>query len=455
MFSIAQGFLIHCVVMAALLCYIWIILHRRGLFHWLSFGFWSWAAFSLYFLITPLIQYFGDPYYLETRLGATEGLSRLLWVTFCVAVGIFVYFQAYLRATPSRSNFGLPQEEWPRGTRWVLVLALVGAFYSLIYFRGAFGLEALPLEIEGGKYEGSVMGYQAVMHYFANFPIVLLLMRRSTRWLGVALAGIVLVGRFEDSWDRFTAVSLVLAITMIGPQLRQRRWPHPLLVGALVVFTLLMQARGHMPLSDFIASGRMITTSKTEVKRGEGANMLATLYLKTYLHDHSGYTYGIPFFSKLLFGPLPRKYFPWKDRLMEKLSPRVDYTDIPGARMMYGAKSSVIGDLYGFGNIIAVIIGMFLLGILSRKLDGFLAPRRPQAIQAIGICWLSSLWMMLGSALSWIAITFYLNAIPFVGVVICAWLPKHPIDIPLPRKRVSAPKSPQTPRVRHATRRDV
>ena len=455
MFSIAQGFLIHCLVMAVLLWYAWINLQRRGLFHWLSFGFWSWAAFTLYFFITPIIQYFGDPFYLETRLEVTEGLLRLLWVTFCVAVGILVYFIAYFRSTPSRPSFGLPQEEWPRGTRWVLLLAMAGAIYSLIYYRGAFGFEIIPIDIVRGKYEGEVMGYQRVMHYFANFPIVLLILHRSTRWLGLVLAGIILVARFEDAWDRFTAVSLVLAMTMIVAVIRQRRWPHPLLVGGLVVFTLLMHARGHVPLSDFIASGRMITTSKQEVKRGEGANMLASLYLKTYLHDHEGYNYGIPFITKLVLGPLPRKYFPWKDRLMEQFSPRLDFDDIPGSKMMYGAKTSVIGDLYGFGNILAVILGMALLGIFSRKLDGFLEPRRPQAIQAIGICWLSSLWMMLGSSLSWIAITFYLNAVPFVGVVICAWLPKHPIDIPLSRKRPSAPKSPSKPRMPHAPRRDV
>jgi len=455
MFSIAQGFFIHCVVLAALLWYSWLNLQRRGLFHWLSFGFWSWAAFCLYFFITPLIQYFGDPFYLETRLEVTEGLPRLLWVTSCVAVGIFVYFTAYFRSTPSRPSFGLSQEEWPRGTWLVLFLALAGTFCSLIYYRGAFGFEIIPIEIVGGKYEGEVMGYQRVMHYFANFPIILLILRRSTRWLGLALAGVILVARFEDAWDRFTAVSLVLAVTMIVALVRKRCWPNPLLVGALVVFTLLMHARGHVPLSEFFASGRMITTSKQEVKRGEGANMLATLYLLTYLHDHEGYNYGVPFITKLVLGPLPRKYFPWKDRLMEEFSPRLDFGDIPGVKMMYGAKSSVIGDLYGFGNILAVILGMALLGIFSRKLDGFLAPRRPQVIQAIGICWLSSLWMMLGSSLSWIAITFYLNAIPFVGVVICAWLPKHPIDIPLSRKRVSAPKSPKTPRIPHAPRRDV
>jgi hypothetical protein len=314
----------------------------------------------------------------------------------------------------------------------------------------------IPREIVRGEYKGEVMGYQAVMHYFANFPIFLLLLRRSTRLLGVALAGFFLVARFEDAWDRFSAVSFLLGITMIMTIIRQRRWPHAGLVVAMVFFTLLLHARGHQPLSQFYASWKTtLETSKQEVQRGEGASMLATLYLSTYLHDRAGYNYGIPFISRLLFGPLPRKYFPWKDWLMEKFSPRVNIADIQGARMMYGAKSSVIGDLYGFGNIITVMLGMGLLGLLSRKLDGFLAPQRPQAVKAIGVCWVSSMWMMLGSSLTWAACAFYLNAIPFVGVVICGRLPGLPIDLNISRKRVSTTKSEKTTRIRHAPRRNV
>jgi hypothetical protein len=451
---VASGILIHSLIIGVLLGMILLALQRRGLCHWLSYGFWSWASFSLYFFITPLIQYYGDPFYLVTRLAVTEGLLRMVWVTFCVAVGIAVFFFAYFRTAPSSSSLGLSQD-WPPGTWLVISLALAGAAYSLIYFRGAFGLEQVPTEIKGGKYVGQVMGYQAVMHHFANFPIILLLLRRSTRWLGVILTGIILLARFEDAWDRYSAVSLLLATTMLVTLIKQQRWPHALLMVSAVVFTVLMHARGHVPLSEFIASGKIVETSRQEVKRGEGANMLATLYLQTYLHDRTGYNYGIPFVSKLVFGVLPRKYFPNKDWLEEEFSGRLKFDDIPGYQMMYGAKSTVIGDLYGFGNIIAIILGMFLLGLCGRKLDGFLGPGRPQPLQAMGICWLSCVWMMLGSSLSWVAITVYLNAIPFVILVLFARLARQPEEPPIPPKPVAALKSPKTTRIRHATRRDV
>lgn len=454
MSSIAQGFLIHSLIMAGLLGYVGLALYRRGLCHWLSFGFWSWAAFCLYFFITPLIQYFGDPFYLQTRLAATEGLGRMVWVTACVAVGLAVFFYAYFRTSPGRVSFGLTQD-WPPGTWLVLALALIGAAYSLIYFRGAFGLEPIPLEIRGGKYVGQVMGYQAVMHYFANFPIILLLLRRSTRWLGLILAGVILFARFEDAWNRFSAVSLLLGATMLVTLIRRQPWPHAFLMAAVVVFTLLMQARGHVPLSEFLVSGKMVETSRQEVKRGAGAEMLATLYLQTYLHDRAGYNYGIPFISNLLFGALPRKYFPNKDWLVERFAPRMNLDDIPGNEMMYGAKGSIIGDLYGFGSILAVTVGMFLLGLLSRKLDGFLTPGRPEPLQAVAICWLSSWWMMLGSSLTWMVSIFYLNAIPFGFLVLFNWLAIKPEEPPIPAKPVSAVKSPRSTRIRHARRRDV
>ena len=159
---IAEGLFTHSLVMGALLGVVLWTLYRYDLCHWLSFGFWSWAAFALYFLITPLIQFYGDPYYLESRLAVTEGLPRMLWVTCCLAAGISVYFWAYFRTVPSRLNLGLSKEEWPPGTWLVLILALAGGTYSLIYFRGAFGLEMIPREIVQGKYKGEVMGYQAV-----------------------------------------------------------------------------------------------------------------------------------------------------------------------------------------------------------------------------------------------------------------------------------------------------
>ena len=56
---------------------------------------------------------------------------------------------------------------------------------------------------------------------------------------------------------------------------------------------------------------------RNEVRKADGAVMLSSLYLSSYLNDRDGYTYGLPLVSGLLFGALPRKYFPWKDWLVE------------------------------------------------------------------------------------------------------------------------------------------
>jgi len=87
--------------------------------------------------------------------------------------------------------------------------------------------------------------------------------------------------------------------------------------------------------------------------------------------------------------------------------------------MMYGGKSSVIGDLYGFGGILSIVVGMFILGFFLRKLDGWLTPQAPMVLRAMGVVWLSSLWMMLGSALLWTANLMFLTGIPFVLVLLC------------------------------------
>jgi hypothetical protein len=158
--------------------------------------------------------------------------------------------------------------------------------------------------------------------------------------------------------------------------------------------------------------------SREEVKRGEGAIMLATFYLKSYLHDKAGYTYGIPLVSSVLFGALPRRYFPWKDWVAETYLPQKVVRTFEMEGLMYGGKSSVIGDLYGFAGIFGVLGGMFILGFLLRKMDGWLAPGAPLVLRAMGVVWLSSLWMMLGSALLWSANLMFLTSVPFMIVLL-------------------------------------
>ena len=280
---ITEGLTLHFLVMGSLLVFIATQLLHRHLFHWRSAGFWAWGAMMLYFFITPLIQHLGDPYYLETRLAVTEGLSRMVWVTACIAMGIAVFFLAYFKTKPGHPNFGLPQETWPRGAWIVIILCLVGGAYSLGTYRGVLGMEATTIAtIQGGKFVGDTMGYTTVMHTFASIPIALLLFRRSTRVLGLAVLGFYLAGRLEDAHDRASAVSLLLAMSIITTYRRKRPWPAAWWIAGVLLFTLLVHARGHMTLSKFFEMGygdQALEISREEVQRGEGSSMLATFYI--------------------------------------------------------------------------------------------------------------------------------------------------------------------------------
>jgi len=418
---IFDGLMLHCLIIGAILLFILLLLRRRDLFHWLSAGFWAWAAFALYFFITPIIQYWGDLTYMETRLALTEGLPRMIWVTGCVALGLLAFFWAYFRYRPGNPRWGLDQESWPPGTWIIIILALAGAAYVMITYRGAFGFEAAPVEIEkSSKFVGKVTGYETALNICAAFPIILLLMRRTTRMLGLVLAGTYLLSKMGDRYDRASAVSLLIGVSMALTFVRGRKWPPGGWILGILLFTLLLHARGHLSFTEFRESGKMtVATSQDEIKRGEGAIMLSSFYLKSYLHDKVGYTYGVPLISSVVFGALPRRYFPWKDWMVETYLSKINRA-FGMEQLMFGSKSSVIGDLYGFGGIFAVMGGMFLLGFLVRKLDGWLAPQAPMAIRAMGVVWLSSLWMMLGSALLWSVALLYLTAIPFIGVLLCA-----------------------------------
>ncbi len=436
---IADGLLLHCLIVGTILLLVLIILQRRHLFHWLSTGFWAWAAFAFYFFIAPLIQFWGDPQYMEAFLAPTEGLSRMIWVTYCVAVGLVTFFWAYFRYRPGNPKWGLDQESWPPGTWIIIILALAGAAYSMIFYRGAFGLEVSPYELEkSSKFVGKVTGYQTALNICAIFPIILLLMRRTTRLLGLALAGIYLVGKLDDRYDRANAVSLVIAVSMALTFVRRRPWPSAVWVAGILLFTLLLQVRGHYSLTEFWKSGQMtVSTGRQEVKRGEGATMQATFYLKSYMHDKAGYTYGIPLVSSVVFGALPRRYFPWKDWMVETYLAKVTRAFQMEA-MMFGGKSSVIGDLYGFGGIFTIAGGMFILGFLARKLDGLLSPQAPVVMRALGVVWLSALWIMLAGALLWTVALMFLTAAPFVLVVLCGKL--------FPSRRRSLVQGPTYPR---------
>jgi hypothetical protein len=417
-----EALLIHGLVLSGLLAYEYIELRRHSLFHWLSAGFWVWGAILFYGVVAPLGQYYlGNPYYTEIFLAATEGIPRLLWITCCIAVGTYMFFVGYFKSRPAQIQLGLPLNRWPVGTFVIISLALAGAAYSLITYRGFMGIEGQKIEIIKGKFIGEDVGYQYVLHLLALFPISLLIFRKSSRYLGYALAVFFIVGRLDDPWDRMSSVSLLMSISIIRVALRRRRWPSFLFLGVILLATVGLEARGHITMEKFIDSGQSTLDQVTqEVKKSSSAVMLQTLWLSSYLSDKSGYTYGLPLVNDLIFGALPRKYFPWKSDILDEIIPfkpkGVEY--IHGSGMMSGAKSMVFGSLYGYGGLVGIIVGMSFLGFLARKLDGLISAHSPLVLRTLGMVWLGLLWMIFGSSLEWGAAVLFLSGLPCVGLII-------------------------------------
>jgi hypothetical protein len=128
----------------------------------------------------------------------------------------------------------------------------------------------------------------------------------------------------------------------------------------------------------------------------------------------------LPLLNDLIFGALPRKYFPWKSDILDEIIPYkpkgVEY--IHGSEMMYGAKSMVFGSLYDYGGLVGIIVGMLFLGFLARKLDGLISAHSPLVLRTLGIVWLGLLWMIFGSSLVWGAGGLFLSGLPCVGLIV-------------------------------------
>jgi hypothetical protein len=416
-----EALLINCLVVSSLLTYEYFKLSQHGLFHWLSAGFWVWGAILFYVVVAPLGQYYwGQTFYIETRLAATEGVPRLLWITLCITVGTYVFFVAYFKSRPAEVRLGLPQDRWPAGTSIIMALSLIGAVYTLIQFRGFMGMEEARKFEDFRGFTGDVIGYQFVGHYLALFPISLLIFRKSTRYLGYALAVVFIVGRLDDKWNRTSNINLLFSISMISVVLSQRRWPFTHWLVIILLITVVYEARGHITMEQFIASGRFTSEGVTQrVKKSPSYSMLQTLWLQSYITDKSYYNYGLPLVNDLLFGYLPRKYFPWKSDIIESIIPyKAKSNEDAYDDMMHGSKSMVFGSLYECGGLVGIIVGMLLLGFLARKMDGLISTRSPMVLRILGIVWMGEIWMIFGSSLMWGAQELFISGLPCLGLVI-------------------------------------
>jgi oligosaccharide repeat unit polymerase len=438
--SIEDALWVHCLTIATLLAIVAYRLFKRKKFSIMYSGFWVWAAILLYLLLNPLVSLLAgrmDKY--ERFLRESGGGERVIWVLCVLVIAIIFYYGVYdTKKSWRKKSTNEVIQDWPKGTIYIVFIFLTLALRALLVHRTgtAFVEQSFSPELDKGRFVGEITGYQTASHMLALYPITLMLYGRTkaVRNLGIAaLVGFIAI-KMYDAWDRMSVVAIIIAaIIVIIKKEEYRDWvkglgdirkgkmkaSHIVLVAMLVGMTIFLIQRGHSSISEYDRneSGNPIV----ELFSSRDTAMLPTLYLRSYVIEKSGYDYGATIFTKLIFGSLPRKYFPWKDEPLKWILGE-NGQSIPKRYeiMLYGSKSLIFGSLYRHGNIYGVIIGMIIAAIGTRKLDQIVNQRKEIYIKVIGIVWMSMIWILFASSDVWCVNKMFISAIPFVPLWLSA-----------------------------------
>ena len=326
--SLETLLLIHCAAVSIVLAVVWRLLARRGLFHWLTAGFWAWVAFALYFVVNPFFSVLEgnlDPY--DIRLTLAGGFERWLWILVVILAGITVFFLAYLRTTFRPVTFRIKPIRQITPALFFVMLVFVGlGLWSLIMFRSNL-YEVSGKIIEGGRFVGVVTGWQNSGHKFLFVPTVFLMLskRPGLRMIGILLGLAYIILALPNAWARFATLSMLLAMILAHIKVVHRRWPSWPLILLLVLMAGMFVLRGHTAWS----LGGDLKTDITEkvieipgkigsILSSQDTRMLATFYFESYYVDTlTGYNYGLPSLNYLLLGWIPSRFFPRKYFMLE------------------------------------------------------------------------------------------------------------------------------------------
>jgi oligosaccharide repeat unit polymerase len=433
---------IHCFVIGIAILFSMLLLRRRGLLTFLHTGTWMVLALWIYFFYNPLsMLFYGDlgRYREALQLITREGTSRVFWILGVILSGVAVYLFVYLRnRTPQKEAAFARQPmqsiEWSMSQIIVLSVFLIAALYSLLYLRtkGLLVTSNIDVEYENGRIVGGATGYAVVAHAFFIYIVAILLLRgkRASYIVGWIFAvGYVLL-RLYDTQGRWTVVSLIAAIGMvellrvrlrevdfhkIGSKKKTTRVLRTIaIVFGAAAMAIFLSVRGHSSIADV---NELNWAHGQEALRNNDTAMLPVLYVESKLAEIHGYDYGVSLLSQVVLGWLPRQYFPWKGDLerilIDRGPPRFG---LAIDDWLYGAKFTVMGSFYNHGGIIGVLIGMALLGALSRGLDRITTSGRTDLVRAAGVVWMANVWMMFASSDVWIVQNLFINGMPFFGL---------------------------------------
>jgi hypothetical protein len=427
-FSTVEILLITSGVIGTVLTVTAAILVRRGLFRWTTFGFWTWASFALYFFINPMSSVItGNLTRYTLFLGLAGESERGIWILLVTVTGILAFFILYLNTDAQPITWRLSTDGPQFNTLMVYFTLLIVSFsfYSLIAYRS--GLFETDIVIRNGRFVGSTSAYSNVGYTFVFVPTMILLLSKpkTLRLAGWFIIVTFVVLTLPKGWARFATVSILIASSIAVATKNQKSYPPIWLVLSIAGLASVLQIRGHVSWElfgigdEFQSTASLISERGLDILAGNDSAMLASWYLKSFVDDKiTGYDYGIPLLNYALFGWIPYRFFPQKYFLVDWL--RASQTTFPPevGDLLNGAKYTLLGSFYSNGGIVAVIVMSAITGWMCRKMDGMLYPDNPVVIRALGISWLSMMWMIWGSSDYWGLIRIGSLAIP----VLLIWL---------------------------------
>lgn len=432
--TIQSFLLIHLIAVFILLLISLVFLIKSGHFRWTSSGFWSWVSFLLYFFLNPLFSVILDKTVLyERNILLSGGVKHGFWVLFLVLLGITLFFIFYIKTRSNTQNWNLRNNKFNIPMLLVSLIFSIFGIYSIISQRSLLVTTSKTKIIEGGRFVGEVSGYEHSGYFFLVIPILLLLLSKTKkyRFFGWLTFVLFIIFTLPHGWSRYGLISMVIAVSIVRviTSKKKKNWPSFLYIPLILIFTVVLQLRGHTQWNLNELGSEVISLSTKSFSNigqaiGSGeVSMLSTLYLESYLTDnYIGYNYGIPLVNYMTTSWIPSKVFPNKyfmiDWLHSMRSPISYYYE----RLLFGAKSTLFGSFYNIGGVIGVILLSSLMGYLSKKLDGMITQKSPMLIQAIGISWLSIFWMAWGSSDTWVLMNLGILGLP--GFVMWFFAPK-------------------------------
>ncbi len=403
-------------------------LRRTNKFSFDNAGFWFLIGFLIYFIMNPFLALVTDnkqTYQWAFDQLSNEPLQVSVKACLFICIGTIVFCLSYTKSAAKRKV-----KSKSKSIRLDIVDILIISFFVFVSFYSIVKLRLAPELysgfIEEGKILGGYTGYLIMGHLYIFSIIIFLLMSPSIigKRLGITISIVYILLRLRDPYDRASILSLLISFLIIASIKRSdankglRKWQDRTIQYALslasIAILVILVARGH---SD-IETNNPIQSDKFDVINNfinADTAMLPYFYVWTAIYDKEGYEYGIPLINKVLLGWLPRRVFPWKDDLTPKLLGRQEARYRREYMQVFiGPKASIFASFYSYAGVIGLIIGMYLFGLFSSWIDTLVHKDNNLLAKSLGICYLSFIWIVVGSNDTWGLSLMFSISLPFI-----------------------------------------